>query len=374
MRLGIVSTFPPYRGGIAQFNAAMVSALEVQGHEVVAVTWRRQYPELLFPGSSQLDPGASLDQAPVPAILDSLAPWTWKHVAAHVARHDVDVLVLPFWHAALAPALGGVATHAKRMGVPRVWALMHNANSHEGAWWHRALTARFLRRVDRVVALSSGVADALKACRPITLFHPLMNQGGSGPGRSEARRRLGLSTQARVHLFFGLIRPYKGLHLLLEALASLGDHHHLVIAGECYGSFEPYARAIQTLGLEPRVHVHQEFIETSDVPVFMDAADDMVLPYLTATQSGVTALALHHRLRVIASDVGDLRQTVVPELTGRLVPPNNPAALADAMDRDWSAQAVDTKAAFAQVAKRLSWSEWAVRLTQQVEQPEAEAL
>lgn len=373
MRLGVVSTFPPYRGGIAQFNAAMVSALEAQGHEVVAVTWRRQYPGLLFPGSSQLDPGTNLDHASVPAMLDSLAPWTWKRVAAYVAKHKVDVLILPFWHAALAPALGGVATHARQLGVTRVWALMHNASSHDGAWWHRALTTRLLRRVDRVVTLSEGVSDALRACRPVTLFHPLMTHGGPGPGRKEARQRLGLPDRACVHLFFGLIRPYKGLHVLLEAMARLDARHHLVIAGECYGSFEPYARAIETLGLESRVHVHQEFIETPDVPVFMDAADDMVLPYLAATQSGVTALALHHRVRVIASDVGDLRQTVVPELTGRLVPPNDPKALADAMDCDWTAQAVDTKAAFAQVAKRLSWSEWAVRLTQQVEQPEAAA-
>jgi glycosyltransferase involved in cell wall biosynthesis len=176
-----------------------------------------------------------------------------------------------------------------------------------------------------------------------------------------------------VHLFFGLIRPYKGLRVLLDALAKLPEEHTLVVAGECYGSWAPYQDQINALGLQDRVKIHNEFIDDDDVPLFFSAADFVVLPYVSASQSGVTALALHHSVKVIASDVGDLATTVVPELTGRLVPPSDATALAEAMDAPWTSQPADVQGAFEQVKKRLSWSAWAARLTQLVESSASEA-
>ncbi len=366
MRLGIASTFPPYRGGIAQFNAAMARSLKDHGHEVHCLTWRRQYPSLLFPGTSQWEPGASIRDVDMPAPLDSLNPFSWKATGRQLAAHS-DVAILPFWHAALAPALTGVAREAKRHGISRVLALMHNASSHDGRGWDRRLTERFLRAVDGVVTLSQPVSEVLSAWHPHTLFHPLYDHLASAVGQKEARRKLGLDDKAHVHLFFGLIRPYKGLHVLLEALARLPKDHVLVVAGECYGSWEPYAKLIAQHRLENRVVVHNEFIDDRDVPVYFAAADNLVLPYVEASQSGVTALALHHERKVIASDVGDLSNSIVPELTGRLVPPSNISALSEAMSKPWLAQSADIDAAFKQIKKRLSWSEWAAQLTQQVE-------
>ncbi|MDA0728418.1 MAG: glycosyltransferase [Bacteroidetes bacterium] len=363
MRLAIVSTFPPYRGGIATFNAAMARSLEEAGHEVTCMTWSRQYPERMFPGSSQFDPGFTLSDATMPANLDVMSPASWRKVGRQLG--DMDVVVLPFWHAIHAPALAAVARHAKRAGAKSVWALMHNASSHDGQVIHRWLTRHFLDRVDRIITLSRGVSEALSPLPTTTLFHPLMGGWGRGPGRGASRQRLGLPAQARVHLFFGLIRPYKGLDILLQAMAELGPEHHVVIAGECYGSFAPYQTLIDRLKLDDRVHVFDHFIQGKDVSTFLDAADDMVLPYKTASQSGVTALALQHRIKVIASDVGDLGQTIIPELTGRLVPPHNPHALAEAMAESWTAQETDVKAAFGQIEKRLSWSAWAALLLPQ---------
>ena len=201
-------------------------------------------------------------------------------------------------------SLTGVAT---RTGWSSVYALMHNATSHDGNLLHRTLTKRFLSQVDGVVTLSTPVSDALAAHRPITLFHPLYDHHGSGLRKAEARRQLGLNEGQVVHLFFGLIRPYKGLSVLLEAMALLPEEHMLVVAGECYGSWEPYAQTIRQHGLEERVMLHTSFVDDKDVPVYFSAADDVVLPYTHASQSGVTAVALHHERRVIASKLETCR-------------------------------------------------------------------
>lgn len=365
MRLGIVSTFPPYRGGIAQFNESMAQALEGLGHDVVRLTWSRQYPSMLFPGTSQWEPDKGPEDLLCPAVLDSINPVTWRRVGKSlVTEHQVDIVILPFWHAALAPALTGVAKAAKHLGAT-VWSVMHNATSHDAKPWDRWLTAAFIRAVDHHFTLSQPVHDALGIPSATNLFHPLHNQLIPSTSKAEARRQLDLPRDKTVHLFFGLIRPYKGLDVLLKALAQTGDEHVLVIAGECYGKWEPYEEMIESLGLRDRVVVHNEFIEDKLVPLFMAATDLVVLPYKTASQSGVTALALHHNLRVVASDVGDLASSIVPELTGRLVPPNDANALSKAMTEPWLAQPQDVQDAFKQVKQRLSWPSFADRMMQQ---------
>ena len=373
MRLGIASTFPPYRGGIAQFNAAMSRALEAEGHQVEAVTWSRQYPSWLFPGTSQWEPQKTLKDAEMPANLDSMSPKTWALVGKDLAE-AADVVILPFWHAALAPALTGVAKSARKHGASHVVALMHNASSHDGNVMHRTLTRRFLNSVDDVITLSQPVSETLAQWHPTTLFHPLYDHHTKRLRPEEAKRQLGIQESEHVHLFFGLIRPYKGLNVLLDAMAQIPEGHTLVVAGECYGSWRPYAQTLERLNLNDRVIVHNEFIDDKDVPVYFSAADDVVLPYIQASQSGVTALALHHQCKVIASNVGDLATTIVPELTGRLVEPDDSAALALAMTKPWLAQPADVQAAFKQVKKRLSWSAWATQLTQQVAASQVEGL
>ena len=368
MRIGIVSTFPPYRGGIAQFNDAMARALTQAGHEVHCATWSRQYPAFLFPGKTQFEPGKTIADARMRATLDSISPSTWKRVGRNFGnQHNVDMLLLPFWHAALAPALTSVAKHAKQHGVREVVAIMHNANSHDGKAWEAALTKRFLGACDRVVTLSSSVSAELQSWSPATLFHPLYEHFPAGPSPREARRQLGLSKGDVAHLFFGLIRPYKGLGVLIDALSQLPPHHKLLVAGECYENWSVYQAQIDEQGLQDRVQLHLEFIPDNLVPVFMQACDNVVLPYLDASQSGVTALALHHEKRVVASDVGDLGTGIVPNLTGRLVPPGQPAALAEALSAPWHAQPADQAMAFNTLKKKFSWSAWATQLTQLVQ-------
>jgi glycosyltransferase involved in cell wall biosynthesis len=229
------------------------------------------------------------------------------------------------------------------------------------------LTKRFLGACDRVVTLSSHVSTKLKSWNPATLFHPLYEHFPTGPSSQEARRQLGLSKGDVAHLFFGLIRPYKGLGVLIDALSHLPSHHKLVVAGECYENWSVYQAQIDEHGLQDRVQLHLEFIPDNLVPVFMQACDNVVLPYLDASQSGVTALALHHEKRVVASDVGDLGTSIVPNLTGRLVPPDRPLALAEALSAPWHAQPADQAMAFRAVKDKFSWSAWATQLTQLVQ-------
>ena len=371
MRIGIVSTFPPYRGGIAQFNDAMANALKQAGHTVHCATWSRQYPAMLFPGKTQFEPGKSLSDSDISASLDSISPASWKRVGRELGEHaEVDLLLLPFWHAALAPALTSVAKHSKRHGVRQVVGVMHNANSHDGKAWEAKLTKRFLQACDGVVTLSEAVSDKLDPWKPKTLFHPLYEHFPKGPSPAEARRQLRLSNEDVAHLFFGLIRPYKGLSVLLEALAHLPSHHKVLIAGECYEDWSAYQAQIDRHGLHNRVQLHLDFIPDNLVSVFMQACDDVVLPYLDASQSGVTALALHHEKRVVASDVGDLGTTIVPNLTGRLVPSGQPLALAEALSTPWHVQPADQALAFRAVKEKFSWSAWASQLMQLVQSGE----
>ncbi len=362
MRMAIPSTFPPFRGGISQFNEALKSALEAAGHEVVVITWTRQYPQLLFPGKQQIDPELP---APYEAGLDSMRPSTWRKVGKELARREVDCVVVPFWHAALAPALAGTVRAWKKHSKspePRAIGLVHNAGSHDASWWDAALTRRFLRSVDVAWTLSEEVTERLGELQPDlacqTLFHPLYDHFPDLMPAEEAKTKLHLPTSARVLLYFGLIRPYKGLEVLLEAfsrLESSPDHPlHLLIAGECYGDWEPYERLIESNPARGRIQTHERFISDREVGLFFGAADAVALPYRRASQSGVTAVALHYGKPIVASDVGGLAEYILPGQTGELASPNDAESLAEALRR--ALRQTYPESAFDAARERFSWT------------------
>lgn len=361
MEIGLASTFPPYRGGIAAFNEQVVQAFEAAGHGVRGVNWSRQYPRLLFPGSSQIQPDAHLTDSSFPTLLDSINPRSWKRTGeALTADGELDVLVLPFWHAFVAPALAGVA-RAARPKTKRIVGLMHNAGSHDGPALAEKLTARFLHQLDEAWTLSQEVADRLQSIRPElpskVLFHPLYDHFPPKPSRTAARRQLGIPEDAKCLLFFGLIRPYKGLVGLLKAWSDLAQDRpdvHLIVAGECYGDWKPYEALIEASGHADRVHEHLRFVPDEEVGIYFGAADCVTLPYERASQSGVTAMALHYGVPTVCSDVGGLSEYVMPGSTGELAPANSPdalqAAILRALGTDYSAEG------FAAMRQRYSWA------------------
>ncbi len=337
MNIAIASTFHPYRGGIAAFNDRLVSSLTAAGHNVRCYNWSRQYPSIIFPGEAQTIKGQPT-QSNSDAPLDSINPKTWRATAAKILNDgDVEVLILPFWHASLAPALRSVAKRLKKLSPnTRVLALMHNASSHDGSSVDNWLTKRFLKWVDTCVVLSQSVKEGVNKLMPSleckVLFHPLYDHYPSAMNKTEARNALGIPENVNLALFFGLIRPYKGLDVLLSSMKNVDENTHLLIAGECYESWSKYSKIIEYTGILSRIHLINKFVDEGELPAVFGASDLLVLPYIKASQSGVVATAIHYNTPIIASNVGDLKNSIVEGVTGALVEPNNSVQLASSIN------------------------------------------
>lgn len=363
MRLAFLSAFPPYRGGISQFSTALVHELR-KAHEVEAYTFSRQYPGLLFPGSSQYDHGVQ-DDINALRTLDTIWPFSWRTTAHRMLTTGPEVAVLRYWMPFFAPSMGWVAGSLRQRGV-KVLSIVDNALPHEPHFYDRPLTRWFLQRNDGLVAMTDAVQQDILGMVPGAkvelLAHPLYDHFGEPVPTEEARHWLGLPKDARVLLFFGLIRDYKGLDLLIEAFGTLDPMYHLVIAGEPYGSPEKYLEKVRSSPGKDRIHLHMRFIPDTDVPRFFSAADAVVLPYRSATQSGVTAIAYHFGLPVVATDVGGLKEAVQHGRTGVLVPRPTASALARGIVDLFSLDRGELHRHIAALREELSWHRFAERL------------
>ena len=337
-RVALVGPFWPYRGGIAHFSRALAEGLAARGYDVRRYTFSRQYPERLFPGKTQFDAGPppAPEQPPAPRLLDTLDPRTWLRTARRIADDGAEVAVLAYWMPFFAPALGTLARRLRRRGV-RVLAVVHNALPHERRPGDRLLTRYALGACDGLVALSEGVRRDVAALVPGVplrqVVHPVYDLFGAPLPKAEARAALGLPADAPV-LFFGFVRRYKGLHVLLDAmpriLARLPDAR-LVVAGEFYAD-EAALRA-QAAPLGPAVRFDADYVPDEAVARYFCAADVVVQPYVSATQSGVAQIAFHFGRPVVTTDVGGLAEVVPDGEAGLVVPPEDPGALAEAVVR-----------------------------------------
>jgi len=350
MRLAVVGPVHPYRGGIAHFTEMTVQGLAARGHEVRPVSFSRQYPALLFPGETQYEPD---DDAPdivrgAPRVLDSINPLSWFRTGFHLRDVAPDAVVFQYWMPFFAPAYGVVARGLRRhYGIPSV-AVVHNALPHERHLGDALLSRFFLRSCAGHVVMSDAVADDTRRLAGADahieqIAHPVYERFGSPVPRAEARAALDLPEAAPVLLFFGFVREYKGLHVLLEAMPSVLDalpDARLVIAGEPYDDTARYREIIDRHGLHDRVRWDDTYIPSEDVPAYFGAADLVVQPYVSATQSGVAQIATHFETPMVVTDVGGLAEDVPHERAGFVVPPEEPAALADAVARffrdDWA--------------------------------------
>lgn len=335
MKIAYLSTFYPYRGGIAQFNASLYRALIQKGHEVQAYTFTRQYPSILFPGQTQLV--TENDQAdPVPAerVLDTINPLTYLSASRRIAAWKPDLLIMKFWMPFFAPSLGYVAGKLKKNGTA-VISVLDNVIPHEKRPGDMALIRYFLKRNHAFVAMSKTVEKDLLSLKQDAVYrlkpHPLYDHYGPAPEKTSALRQLRLPEDKKIILFFGFIRGYKGLDVLIEAMKSLPEDCHLVIAGEVYGSFDSYQKQIDRHQLGNRITCFTRYIGDPEVPYFFSAADVCVLPYKSATQSGITQIAYHYHLPVIATNVGGLSEMIEHGKTGLIIPEVTPQAVAEAV-------------------------------------------
>ncbi len=336
MRIAYLSTFYPFRGGIAQFNASLLGALQADGHEVIPFTFSRQYPRLLFPGKTQyVQPGDSAAAIPSRPVLDSLNPLNWPRAAATIRKVQPDMLLMKYWMSFFGPSLGAVAGRMEPR--TRSISILDNVLPHERRFFDEPLTSRFLQHNQGFVVMSESVGRDLNHFRPeaprIFHRHPVYDHFGKAPDRDEARRELGLAADDRLLLFFGFIRAYKGLDVLLDAFDLLRGPYRLMIAGEAYEPFSPYAARIATSPNKNRIDVRERYISDQETRVLFSAADACVLPYREATQSGIALIAYHFQLPLIATDVGGLREYVRDDSNGVMVESPDPAKLAAGIAR-----------------------------------------
>ena len=339
MKIAYLSTFYPFRGGIAQFNGSLYRAMEKE-HKVTAYTFTRQYPEILFPGKTQMVSEDDIaDAIPSVRVLDSVNPFNWMSTASKIAAEKPDLLVMKYWMSYMAPCLGYVAGSLQSKGT-KVMTIVDNAIPHERKFFDNAFAKYFLNRNDMFVAMSDSVRQDILSLKPdariLLKEHPLYDHFGALMPREQAIEKLGLNPHKKTLLFFGFIRDYKGLDLLIDAFGKLGDDYQLIIAGESYGSFDSYQNQIDQLPNKHSVYLKVGYIADHEVPVLFGASDAVVLPYKTATQSGISAIAFHFEIPIIATDVGGLKEIIADEKTGIIVPQPETAAIVSGIEKFFS--------------------------------------
>ncbi|HLV41317.1 MAG TPA: glycosyltransferase [Brumimicrobium sp.] len=335
MKIAFLSTFYPYRGGIAQFNGALYRAIE-EKYKVKAFNFSLQYPKALFPGTTQLvSDEDKVDEIPSVRVLNAMNPATYMTTVKRIKEFKPDVLIIGYWMPYMAPALGYVA---KKMGSHcRVISIVHNAIPHEQGQLDKTLSNYFFKRNTHCIALSNAVKNDIQASYPEiktkVLLHPVYEHFGNEVNRSEAAAKLGLDSSKKYLLFFGLIRDYKGLDQLLLAMKELDEAVHLIVAGEVYGDFDKYETIIKENELSRRVHLNLNYISDEMVKYFFSLASTVVLPYKSGTQSGIIAIAKHFNKPIVATDVGGLSEFIQHETEGLIVPPNDIKELANAINK-----------------------------------------
>lgn len=318
MKVIILGTAWPYRGGLATFNERLAKQFMEEGHMVEVWTFTLQYPSFLFPGKTQY----SSEQAPKGLLirreLNSCNPFNWLRVGRAIRKAAPDLLVCCYWMSFFAPAYGLVSRMARKNGKTKCIALVHNMIPHEPSILDKLFAPYFVKSQDGFVALSESVVGDInrldKAGKPKTFSpHPIYDHYGERMKKDQACEALELPVDKDYMLFFGLVRAYKGLDLLLEAFGEVKDalpNLQLIIAGEFYEDEAKYRAQIKQLGLEERVIVRNEFVPDGDLRKYFGASDLIVQPYKTATQSGVTQVAFHFEKPMLVTNVGGLGEIV----------------------------------------------------------------
>ena len=369
MKIAILSTFYPFRGGIAQFNANLYKELQKE-HEVIPYTFKRQYPEFLFPGKTQYitanDSALPVESIPV---LDTANPLTYHISARKMAEAEPDVLIMKYWMTYFAPSLGTVAKHLKKRGC-KVITILDNVIPHERRFFDKPLTSWFLKHNSGFVAMSESVRNDLLALQPDARYilreHPLYDHFGEKIDKCLAIEQLELDPEKKTLLFFGLIRDYKGLDLLIASMSLLDESYQLVIAGESYGDFEKYRQAIASSPACSRIKVLNRYIDDDEVPRLFSATDLLVTPYRSATQSGVIPIAYHFDVPVLATDVGGLKENIERAGTGLVCLPN-PESLSENIQQFFRSDKATFVANIQKEKKALSWEAFAGALTRFIE-------
>ena len=362
LRIFILSPAHPLRGGIAALSERLARALQAQGAEVRIISFSLQYPAWLFPGKTQYTTDPAPSDLHIQTLVNSIHPLNWLRIGRLIRRERPDLLLIRYWLPFMAPCLGTITRIARRNGHTRVLAIADNILPHERRPGDRLLTRYFVKSVEAFVVMSRSVAQDLRRFtlqKPVIFTpHPVYDNYGDPVDKATARATLHLKSDEHYVLFFGFIRRYKGLDLLIEAMADerlRALKVQLIVAGEFYEAPEPYHALLARYNLSSEVILHTHFIPNEQVKYYFGAADIVVQPYRSATQSGISQLAFHFAKPMIVTDVGGLPETVQHGQEGYVVPVQ-PQAIADAMVDFFAHQRSAALEAGVQAGKkRYSW-------------------
>ena len=325
----------PYRGGIASFTERLAREFQSSGFNCLLYTFSLQYPSFLFPGKTQYANEARPKDLNIKEAINTINPLNWLQVGRELKRLAPDFIIVRYWLPFMAPAFGTILRIVGQNKHTKVICIADNIIPHEKRMGDKMLTSYFNHAVDGYIAMSAQVQHDMATLginKPIQLLHhPLFDHFGDPVERMMARKELGIDHQGGLLLFFGFIRQYKGLDLLLEAMADSRikeSGYKLVIAGEFYEDPVKYTHLIRSYQLEDQVILFNEFIPEHKIRYFFSAADVLVQPYRHATQSGVTPLSMHFDLPMIVTDAGGLKEMVIDKVTGLIVQKDS-ASIAD---------------------------------------------
>jgi D-inositol-3-phosphate glycosyltransferase len=333
----IIGPAHPLRGGIANFNEALCKAMNTAGISTSITSFSLQYPSFLFPGTTQYDAGKAPDGVPINTLINAINPLNWWLVAKKIKQAKPDYVIIRFWLPFMGPCLGSIAKLIKQNSSIKIIAITDNVIPHEKRIGDKVFTKYFIKQCDGFIAMSKSVLNDLNTftnnTHKLFLPHPIYDIFGDKIDKTQALKHLHLNTDDKHLLFFGFIRKYKGLDLLLKAMADERIKKlniKLIVAGEYYEDATPYNTLISDLGIEKNVILRTNYIEKEDVAHYFCASDMITQPYREATQSGVTQIAYHFERPMLVTNIGGLPEIVTHLKVGYVTEPT-PSSIADAI-------------------------------------------
>jgi glycosyltransferase involved in cell wall biosynthesis len=333
----------PLRGGLATFNQRLAKEFIQNGHDCTIYSFSLQYPDFIFPGTTQYSTEPAPEGITIHTVINSINPFNWIKVGNRLKKEKPDIIVVRFWLPLMGPALGTILRRVRKNKHTKIVCIADNVIPHEKRFGDRPFTKYFLKACDAFITMSEKVLIDLRIFekeKPAQLVqHPLYDNFGEIISKAEARKKLIINNvlhpdsfgEELIILFFGFIRKYKGLDLLLEAMADeriKKSGIKLLVAGEFYEDVKQYYELIDKLGIKDQLILKTDFIPDSEVKYYLCAADAVIQPYRNATQSGVTPLAYHFEKPMVVTNVGGL-PSLVPDGKVGIVAEPNPQAIAE---------------------------------------------
>lgn len=374
MKIAYIGAAHPLRGGLATFNERLATELIAQGHDVTIYSFSLQYPSFLFPGKTQYTNEPAPKGLKIESVINSVNPVNWIRIGRKISKERPDLVIIKYWLPFMGPCFGTILRQIKRNGHTKVLCILDNVIPHERRPGDVPFTKYFLKPVDAFVAMSREVLKELRSftSQPAAYTpHPLYDNFGASVSKEESQQFLQLSPDKKYILFFGFIRKYKGLDLLLHAMKDPRIHAadiHLIVAGEYYGDPTFYENIINEHQLQDRIHLFTDFIPNEEVRYYFSAADLVVLPYRTATQSGITQVAYHFEKPMVVSDVGGLAEGVPDGKVGFVCQPEI-TSIADSILRFFEPGALpDFQKHIREEKKKYTWDTFVSVMMQTIKQ------